>query len=44
MAKMQNLYLSLNGIPTEAPAQSGDLYFTRDPQGAWYPNQGNNYF
>lgn len=44
MAKMQNLYLSLNGIPTEAPAQSGDLYFTRDPQGAWYPNQGNRLY
>lgn len=41
MVKMQNLYLSLNGIPTEAPEQSADLYFFRDPQGAWYPNQGN---
>ena len=44
MAKMQNLYLSLNGIPTEDPDQSGDLYFVRDPQGAWYPSQGNRLY
>jgi hypothetical protein len=41
---MKNLYLSLEGIPTEAPEKSGDLYFYRDPQGAWYPNKGNHLY
>lgn len=39
--KIQNLYLSLNGIPTEAPVPSEEVYFMRDPQGAWYPTEGN---
>jgi hypothetical protein len=41
MVIMKNLYLSLNGIPTKVPEKSDELYFVRDPQGAWYPNQGN---
>jgi len=41
MSKTKNLYLSLIGIPTDAPNQYGELYFVHDPQGCWYPNQGN---
>lgn len=44
MSKIQNLYLSLNGIPTKSPALSEEVYFTRDPQGVWYPTQGNHLY
>lgn len=44
MSKIQNLYLSLSGIPTETPDPSEDVYLTRDPQGAWYPTHGNHLY
>lgn len=34
-------YLTLSGIPVETPNQAGELFFMREPQGAWYPNRGN---
>lgn len=44
MSKTNRLYLSLNGIPTDVPNQTGDLYFLRDPQGGWFPSHGNHLY
>ena len=34
-------YLSLNGIPVEKPLDEKIIYFFGDPQGTWYPTDGN---
>lgn len=34
-------YLTLSGIPAETPNQAGEVFFTREPQGTWYPSRGN---
>lgn len=35
-------FLSLTGIPAQTAENAGDVYFYRDPQGAWYPSRGNH--
>ncbi|RUO32422.1 hypothetical protein [Aliidiomarina soli] len=43
--EMENIYLSLSGIPVStAEILEGQLYFSRDPQGAWYPTSGNKLY
>lgn len=44
MMQIKTPYLSLDGIPKENPGHSGDVFFTRDPQGAWYPSRGNHLY
>lgn len=42
---MENMYLSLSGIPVSTEEiLEGQLYFFRDPQGAWYPTSGNKLY
>lgn len=39
----ENMYLTLRGIPTDS-VEDENIYFIRDPQGAWYPNIGNHFY
>lgn len=38
---MSKIYLRLNGIPVDAITDASEVYFYREPTGAWYPSSGN---